>query len=209
MLGREHPAGTGKVLSGGQILGSAPRQLRTSPSSNDEGSPPSFPQPTAMEVVTTLLLGALASLTASFMVLFVLSRLKPQLKISPVIGKGSNSRGVSCYRIKVINLGRRPIFDMRARLHLVTPANVRGGPIDRTQYIELRQSEIFMLHRFDRNDQEAKYAFRFLTYAPLEDLERRSPAPPPYCLRQRFPFRFWEGLRREVLHKGEYSDGNL
>ena len=92
------------------------------------------------------------------------------MSISKTVAEGRSSKGDAIYRIKIINRTRRPIINIKAQLHLMTPSVVPDGIIVKSKEIQLKRSNPMELSRFDRKDKEARYAFRFLTYQDLDTL---------------------------------------
>lgn len=106
----------------------------------------------------------------SFIFLGILSRFRPKIEISPTIARGVSPRGgETVYRIKVINRTRDSITDIRAQLHLFRPFQTATGQIWKSKSIELKRSDPISIGKFDKKDEDAEYAFRFLTYDNLEE----------------------------------------
>ncbi len=120
--------------------------------------------------LVAVIIGILSSLAASLMFLLFLTRIRPKIIISDQISKGIGSRGERVYRIKIINKTHRPIINVKAQLHLMTPTVTPGGIIMKSKEIPLKRSEIMQISKFDVKDKTAGYAFRFLTYENIEDL---------------------------------------
>ena len=123
-----------------------------------------------MDYLLSIIVGVLSGLVASTVFLYFISRVRPKVNISNTIAKGQSSKGDTAYRIKVINMTRRSIINVKAQLHLVTLSVVPGGVIEKSKAIELRRSDPMEISRFDRKDTKAEYAFRFLTYEDLDSL---------------------------------------
>src|SRR5215207_9988793 len=107
------------------------------------------------------IIGVLASLAASGLFLYCMSRLRPKLEISPVISRGINKAGEPSYYVKVINRTRYPVIGVQARMSIATPQNIAGGTVYHVEPIPLRTSEIMELARFSRKDEDAHYAVQF------------------------------------------------
>jgi len=123
-----------------------------------------------MENVISIIIGVLSSLTASFVFLLCLSRLRPKILISSQIAKGKTSQGETVYRIKVINKSKRTIINVKANLHLMTPKVVPGGLIVNAKMIQLKREDPMQIAMFNLKDKEASYAFRFQTYEDIETI---------------------------------------
>ena len=119
------------------------------------------------KVVFAIFIGVVSS-AVFFM---VLSRFKPKIDISPKIAKGiSTLNGKTIYRIKVINKTRMPIIDIMAQLHIFKTYQSDGGEIWKSKSIELKRSDPIAIDKFDQNDADAKYAYRFLTYENIDSI---------------------------------------
>jgi len=119
-----------------------------------------------MDVVGTIALALLTSFVASALFLLSLTRIRPKFAISPQIARSVRGEELS-YAIKVINRTRFDLIDVRARLeNLVIIAGV-NNPLTRRRHIPLRFSEILVLSKYDRDDRQADYAFRFTTASEL------------------------------------------
>ncbi|WP_156786032.1 hypothetical protein [Archaeoglobus veneficus] len=122
-------------------------------------------------LLLSIIIGVISSVIASLLFLLFLTRVRPEIEISNQIAKGKSlTTGDTIYRIKVINKTRRPIINIKAQLHLVTPITVPGGILLKSKEIPLRRSEIMYLEKFDPNDENAEYAFRFVTYENIEEI---------------------------------------
>lgn len=105
-----------------------------------------------------ILLGITSSIVASTIFLIFLKNMRPNLVIAPEIAFMKNGNK-SKYIFKVINKGRRNIVDIRGELLLVKTSNVHGGAILNT--ISLDEYEAFIIEKYDKHDDDAKYARRF------------------------------------------------
>lgn len=124
--------------------------------------------------ILAIILGVLSSFIAALLYFYLFFlRLKPNLSISKEICKREGEDGLMEYEIKVVNNNRRrSTVNVRAELLLVTRRNAPGGMILHTDPLPLKRSDIFEITRFDPKDNpsedEARYAFRFLTVQPGE-----------------------------------------
>ena len=123
-----------------------------------------------MQIVVSIIIGILSSLTASFVFLFCISRLRPKIIISGHIAKGRDLHGETVYRVKIINKSKRTIINVKANLHLMTPKIVPGGLIVNAKMIQLKRDDPMQIAGFDQKDKEASYAFRFQTYEDIDKL---------------------------------------
>jgi hypothetical protein len=127
-----------------------------------------------MNIIEAIGIGALSSLIASIVWLFAFSRIRPNIQISDKIAKTVDRNNETVYKIKVINRGKRPIMNVQAKFALAkfalaTPRIVPNGFVIRIINIELQTHELFALAKFDKGDEEAEYAYRFLTYENLDE----------------------------------------
>lgn len=120
-------------------------------------------------IVLTLLYGVISGIIASFLYFYLFFiRLKPKILISKQISKREKD-GLMEYEIKVRNdVKSRSAINIRAELLLVTPRNVpEGGMVLKTDYVQLKRSELFEVGKFNPKDDstkdEAQYAFQFRT----------------------------------------------
>ena len=121
-----------------------------------------------MDALTSIIIGVLSSLIASFLFLFFLLRKIPSIKISKYIAKETYN-GEIRYVFKLVNTGKRDIVDLQADLELATIVNVSGGIIYKGKNIKLIKTQCFSLSRYDKNDKEGNYAIRFVTKENLEE----------------------------------------
>lgn len=111
--------------------------------------------------IISILLGILSSLAASFVFLFCLSRLRPNIAVSSFISYREDEKGKR-YAFKIINKTSRPIINVRCRLSVVSPKAVPGGLVFNNKSIRLEREEVFMIDKYDKKDKDANYAWRFL-----------------------------------------------
>ena len=121
-----------------------------------------------MNIIEAIGIGALSSLIASIVWLFAFSLIRPNIQISDKIAKTVDRNNETVYKIKVINRGRRPIMNVQAKFAVATPRIAPNGFVIRIINIELQTHELFALAKFDKGDEEAQYAYRFLTYENLD-----------------------------------------
>lgn len=118
-----------------------------------------------------VVLATLVGLITSCIFLYLLSRFRPTINISPVISKSTDTvEGHPIYCIKVINLTRCPIVDIKAQLHLFKNHQTATGEIWKSQAVTLIRSDPVVIDKFDKADVEVNYAYRFGTYENLETI---------------------------------------
>jgi len=111
--------------------------------------------------VIAIILGTLSSFVASLVFLWFVSKLRPKIKISPFISFKEDEKGKR-YVFKLINMTSRPIINVRCRLNIVSPKAVPKGLIFNNINIRLEREEVFMIDKYDSNDKDANYAWRFV-----------------------------------------------
>lgn len=117
-----------------------------------------------------IILAIIIGLITSGTFLIILARFKPKIDISPKIARGlSTKTGETVYRIKVINRTRAPITEIRAQLHIFKNYQTATGEIWKSDAIELKRSDPIIIDKYDRKDENANYAYRFLTYEDLDE----------------------------------------
>ncbi len=120
------------------------------------------------KVIVGVITGLIASLIGSLIFFYALSRLKPQIEISDKISKDENPRnGQTRYRIKILNKTKAPIMNINAQFRVFRSYLTRGGQIYQTREIPLKTNNPIAIGGFDLKDQDANYAYRFITYCPL------------------------------------------
>lgn len=117
-----------------------------------------------------IVLATFVGLITSGIFLYVLSKFRPIIDISPAIAKGKDTlSGRTIYRIKVINRTKSPIVDIKAQLHIFKNHQTATGEIWKSKAVELRRSDPIVIDKYDSADLDANYAYRFVTYANLEE----------------------------------------
>jgi hypothetical protein len=122
-----------------------------------------------MDLLTSVVTGVVASLVASGVFLFFLTRLRPKVEISPVISKSLDTDNNPVYSVKIVNKSRRSLINIKAQLQLVGPAIVPGGMIEGVKEVPLYGDNPLEILGFKSSDKTEKYAYRFTI---LEDLEK-------------------------------------
>lgn len=125
---------------------------------------------TLTNVVLSVAIGVVSSLTASAAFLFVLFRFRPNIEISPYISVGKDSDGNTQYRIKIVNRTPRKIINVRVKLILGTKVNIPGGIITNNKQLMLRTPDLFHVGKYSKKDKGANYAYRFITDEDIESL---------------------------------------
>lgn len=117
-----------------------------------------------------IIIGILSSFVASCIFLSFLTRVRPKIVIADQIARGKTSTGETAYRIKIINKTRKPIINVKAQLHLMTPTVMPSGVIKKSKAIQLKRNAIMEISRFNLKDKTAGYAFRFISYENIEEI---------------------------------------
>ncbi|MDD4991617.1 MAG: hypothetical protein PHR83_05215 [Paludibacter sp.] len=114
--------------------------------------------------------GLFTSLISAILFLYILSLLRPKIEISPEISKSISLTNKLKYTVKVINKTRFDVYDIKAQLHIIRKCQTPSGEIEKSELIELKRDDPFILGKFDKKDVNADYAFRFVTYIDLESI---------------------------------------
>jgi hypothetical protein len=114
--------------------------------------------------------GLFTSLISAMLFLYILNLLRPKIEISSEISKSVSLTNKLKYTIKVINKTKFDVYDIKAQLHIIRKCQTPSGEIEKSELIELRRSDPFILGKFNRKDINADYAFRFVTYADLDSI---------------------------------------
>jgi len=118
-----------------------------------------------------VVLAILVGLVTSAIFFAVLALFRPRIEISPVIARDvSTKNGAAIYRIKIINKTHDAITDIRAQMHIFKHDQTASGEILVSDAVELKCADPLSIDRFNKKDEDASYAYRFLTY---EDLDSR------------------------------------
>lgn len=166
-----------------------------------------------MNFVRDIVVRILIGIFSSALFLFLASRVKPRLRISPQIEKMPPVGGCGPgYAVKVVNLSSRTATELKARLALVRKIAVAGGLIKKTEDFWLEKDSVFELPAMS-NDLEDS-AFRFITTNDIE----HDWASPNYILFSGsakdsltgFSKVFSQSyvLKRDVLKDGEFETGH-
>ena len=92
-------------------------------------------------ILDKIVLAILVGVFTSAIFLLILSRFRPKIDISPKIACGTNTRGATVYRIKVINRSRVPLTDIKAQFHICETSQTATGAIRNTNPIRITQPE--------------------------------------------------------------------
>lgn len=117
-----------------------------------------------------ILLALLLGVVSSGIFFLVLKRLRPSVKVSPVIAKGQSLGKRTVYRVKIINKTRAPLIDIQAQLHVFEDYPSQGGAIWKTVPIQLQRASPISIGPYDKKDPDADYAYRFLTFEDLDSV---------------------------------------
>lgn len=119
----------------------------------------------------SLVIGIIASLTASGLFLLAISRLRPKFDISPVISKAKDHEGKTAYYVKVVNRTRSPVIGVKVRMSIAVPQNAPGGTIHyNLKPLRLKTDEVMEVEGYNRKDKAALYAVRFTIDEDLDAL---------------------------------------
>ena len=121
--------------------------------------------------LSNVFLAALVGFFSSLFCYLFLFRFKPKIVISNEIARGKDLYGERTYfRIKVINLTKHPVIDINAQLHIVKSYLVDGKEIYNTQQVKLVRNNPLVIGKFSKKDEEANYAYRFVTEVDISKL---------------------------------------
>lgn len=121
-------------------------------------------------ILDKVLLAVIVGLVANVIFFIILSRFKPKIEISPEIAKGRCTiTGKTIYRIKVINRCSYAIMDIRSYLHIYKNYPSTTGEVWKSESIDLQRSDPLIIDKYSKNDDDANYAYRFLTYDDIEE----------------------------------------
>ncbi|MEW8287765.1 MAG: hypothetical protein AB2697_17440 [Candidatus Thiodiazotropha endolucinida] len=115
-----------------------------------------------MDILQTIIVGILASLSASIVFLFAMFQLKPKITISPLIAREEQD-GKTIFGFKVVNMGKRPVVNLKAEVVFVKGTNVEGGPMFWLKPVSLNKDNVFYLSGYSKSDPNADYALRLST----------------------------------------------
>lgn len=118
-----------------------------------------------------ILLAIFIGIISSVIFYCFLFLLKPKVKISHHIAKGLSTFDNSViYKIKILNYTKVPIIEIKAQLHVFKNYQTKTGEIWKSHAIKLKREDPLVIAKYDKNDKDAKYAYRFLTYEDLDNL---------------------------------------
>ncbi|MFA5182511.1 MAG: hypothetical protein WC405_14410 [Syntrophales bacterium] len=120
-----------------------------------------------MSIIESLSTGAIGSLIASALFLFIMYRHRPKLEISPNIAKTTYD-GKTVYAIKVINSGSRDAFAIRAEFLMIEPWVVSGGIGSNILQFSLVRDQWFILNPTSKVGDTFGSNFEFITNEDLE-----------------------------------------
>jgi len=115
------------------------------------------------DVAQNILLGSLASLVSSFVFMYFIYGIRPNIKISDRISTHINDKNIREYTFKIINKTRHDIIDVKLTISVVIIESIMGGVTHYNQHINLRRSEFFKINKYNKKDQDAQWALRFGT----------------------------------------------
>ncbi len=121
-------------------------------------------------ILDKVVLAILFGVVANGMFLYITSRFRPKIDISPNVAHRTDSSEKSVYCIKVINRTRAPIVDIKAQLLVFTSRQTATGDIWISTPIELKQSDPIMIGKYDKKDKDIDCAYRFITYKDIDKI---------------------------------------
>lgn len=122
-----------------------------------------------MEYALTITTGVISGIAASALFLwFSFSYFKPKIEISPNLAVHKSGSHAPYIEVKFLNLTPRALNDVKVEVLKSEIRNVNGGR-SLTHY-ELSQRDIYYVSPFDKNDKDARYAFRVTEKLDLNDI---------------------------------------
>lgn len=122
-----------------------------------------------MEYLLTITTGVLSGIAASALFLwFSFSYFKPKIEISPHLAVHAIESGEPYIEIKFLNLTPRALNDVKVEVLKSEIQNVNGGRA--LTHYELAQRDIYYVSPFDKNDKDARYAFRVTEKLDVHDI---------------------------------------
>jgi len=119
-------------------------------------------------MIENFLFSVVAGFVSSISVVLFLYLLRPKIEISGEISKKTNEE-TSSYGFKIVNKTKFPIYDVQVILELISPRSVSGGQINSTLSLKLKRDLYFLIHKFNKSDPVAEYAFRVRTNENLHE----------------------------------------
>lgn len=117
-----------------------------------------------------LVTGVVSSLVASTLYLLAYAHfLRPAIEVSPYIAM-SKRDGELGYAFKIVNRSRYPAVNIQFRVSVTRPISVPDGTVYVNTPVNLLSDSVFELEKFNRNDKEARYAWRIRTTDNIEEL---------------------------------------
>lgn len=121
-----------------------------------------------MSVIIGLISGLLSGIISSIIANIIFRKSKPKLIISDKIAKNVREKNCSEYRIKVVNLSKRYVKNLKFQARLITPGNGVGGIKLHITPIEIMYSNIEIMDPYNIADNDARYAIRIRLDENLE-----------------------------------------
>ena len=120
--------------------------------------------------MTDFALSLFNSIVSSFVWVYVLIFFfRPRVVISKNISKVFK-KGKYTYQIKVINRGRRDLFDLKMEAFIMTPRKIEGSTIFTRKKLITIPEENSRLSRYKPKDEGASHAFRFTIDEELDQI---------------------------------------
>lgn len=122
------------------------------------------------ELAVSIISGIFSSLVASFVFLRCILLVKPKICISPYISREITTDGSKKFYIKILNLTKNEIINVRCHLSLVTVENIPGGTRRIYKTIPIARDNIFSIPKYDINDSDALYEKLFRCSGDLNEI---------------------------------------
>lgn len=120
-----------------------------------------------MDFVLAISTGVISGIAASGLFLwFSFSYFKPKVEISPHLAVGENDSGFPYIEIKFINLTKRALNNVKVEILKSVVLNVNGGTC--ITHDEIANRDIYFVSPYDKNDKDARYAFRVTEEADIK-----------------------------------------
>lgn len=121
------------------------------------------------EMMSSIVMGVSTSLTSAAIFLFILSRFRPKISISPIVVKEKRVDGRLAYVIKVINKTKYPLINCNIELKLIKERRDRSGKfIKENINVEMNISTKMLIEKFSKTS--GYNTIMFLTYQDIESI---------------------------------------
>lgn len=109
-----------------------------------------------MEFILSVLSGIISGIVASIIINIYLRNKKPKIEISDNIARNPENE----YRIKIINKSHFYVTNMIIQARLISLSTGNGGNIYSSKVIDVKQSLIYLIDPYSKDDKNAPYAIR-------------------------------------------------